>query len=96
MDDGGANERIAAAASKEDSRCILGGGNSLFSIELLSTFQKQVSLYFLGYLDIFGPMMIKRSIIGSFARKCILTDHRECRQTLAPPDHHLYVLFDDD
>ena len=59
-------------------------------------FSKANFLYFLWYLDIFGPMMIKRSIIGSFARKCILTDHRECRQTLAPPDHHLYVLFDDD
>ena len=47
MDDGGANERTVAAASKEDSRCISGGGNSLFSIELLYTFQKQMFSIFL-------------------------------------------------
>ena len=29
-------------------------------------------------------------------RKCILTDHGECRQTLTPPDHqYVYLLFDD-
>ena len=94
--DGGANERIAAEQAKKIHVAFWVVVGILFS---KAKFEKRSSLFsWEGFLlrRYFRPVMIKRSIIGSFVRKCILTDHGECRQTLAPPDHqYVYLLFDD-
>ena len=96
--DGGANERTAAEQAKKIHVAfwVVVVGILYFS---KAKFEKRSSLFsWEGFLlrRYFRPVMIKRSIIGSFVRKCILTDHGECRQTLAPPDHqYVYLLFDD-
>ena len=95
--DGGANERIAAEQAKKIHVAFWVVVGILYFSK--ATFEKRSSLFsWEGFLlrRYFRPVMIKRSIIGSFVRKCILTDHGECRQTLAPPDHqYVYLLFDD-
>ena len=95
--DGGANERTAAEQAKKIHVAFWVVVGILYFSK--AKFEKRSSLFsWEGFLlrRYFRPVMIKRSIIGSFVRKCILTDHGECRQTLAPPDHqYVYLLFDD-
>ena len=95
--DGGANERTAAEQAKKIHVAFWVVVGILYFSK--AKFEKRFSLFsWEGFLlrRYFRPVMIKRSIIGSFVRKCILTDHGECRQTLAPPDHqYVYLLFDD-